>query len=270
MLGEKELSNLLETVRVVYGYDFTEYAEASVMRRVMHFMSVNRIRDKAELQSALLKDETFFARFVQELTVNVTEMFRDPAFYLSLREKIIPRLATYPVIKIWIAGCSTGEEVYSVAILLKEEGLLDRSVIYATDINPKVVQQAQQGVFALADMQRYTRNYQMAGGKKSFSDYYVARYELALFEKTLRKHLVFAVHNLTVDKSFNEFHLILCRNVLIYFNQMLQNKVINLFHESLCNFGYLGLGNKESLLFTDRKKDFKEIDRKERLFMRSS
>jgi chemotaxis protein methyltransferase CheR len=269
MTDQEELKELLESIRFVYGYDFTEYAEASVKRRVDHFMKKNRIDSIRVLGKALLKEDAFFEQFVQEITINVTEMFRDPAFYKSLRENIVVRLATYPFIKVWIAGSSTGEEIYSIAILLKEEGLLERSVIYATDINQKALQTAKEGVYSMVDMKNYTTNYIKAGGQNSFSDYYTAKYDAVLLDRSLKQNIVFSVHNLAVDKSFNEFQLILCRNVLIYFNQQLQNKVINLFYESLCPFGFLALGNKESLLFTDRRKMFDEVDKKEKIYIKN-
>lgn len=268
MIKTEELSALLESIKFVYGYDFTEYAQASVARRVDHYIKSNRLSGMEELGKLLLKDEQAFAHFVQEFTVNVTEMFRDPTFFRALREKVLPRLATYPFIKVWIAGCSTGEEVYSVAILLKEEGLLDRSLIYATDINQKALQAARDGVFHLDLMKKYTANYQKAGGKSAFSDYYMAKYDSALLDRSLRQNIVFSPHNLAIDASFNEFQLILCRNVLIYFNQNLQNRAISLFYQSLCPFGYLALGSKESLLFSDKKKHFQEIDRREKIFIK--
>lgn len=268
VIKSTELDSLLEAIRFAYGYDFTEYAQASVARRVDHFMKANKIPDIQELGKLFLRNETAFAHFVQEFTVNVTEMFRDPSFYKILREKVMKRLATYPFIKVWIAGCSTGEEVYSIAIILKEEGLLDRSVIYATDINQRALQAAKEGVFSLDLMKKYTINYQKSGGKGSFSDYYIAKYGSALIDKSLRQNIVFAPHNLAVDRSFNEFQLILCRNVLIYFNQSLQNKAITLFYESLCSFGFLALGNKESLLFSDKRKSFGDIDKKEKIFIK--
>jgi chemotaxis protein methyltransferase CheR len=196
-------------------------------------------------------------------------MFRDPPFYKSLQENVFRRLATYPFIKIWIAGSSTGEEVYSIAIFLKEKGLLERSVIYATDINQKALQAAKEGVYHLKKMKSYTSNYMKAGGQHSFSDYYMSQYDAALLDRSLKQNIVFSVHNLAADKSFNEFQFISCRNVLIYFNQQLQNKVIGLFYESLCPFGFLALGNKESLLFADSRKGFEEVDRKERIFMKA-
>jgi chemotaxis protein methyltransferase CheR len=264
----KELKELLESIRFIYGYDFTDYAEASVRRRIEHFMSAKKINELDKLGKMILQDDKLFEVFIQELSVTVTEMFRDPGFYKSLREKVMKRLATYPFIKVWIAGCATGEEIYSIAILLHEEGLLNRSVIYATDINQKSLQIAKDGVYPIENMKAYTANYQKAEGTGSFSEYYKSKYNSVMFDKSLKQNIVFAAHNLAVDKSFNEFQLIICRNVLIYFNQQLQNKVINLFYESLCSFGFLGLGNKESLLFSDRKNDFEEISRKEKIFMK--
>lgn len=264
----KELKELLESIRFVYGYDFTEYAEASVKRRIAHFINARKISSLDKLAKIILKDEKLFEEFVQDISVTVTEMFRDPAFYKSLRKNVMKRLATYPFIKVWIAGCATGEEVYSIAILLQEEELLNRSIIYATDINQKSLQFAKEGIYKLENMKEYTVNYQKAGGKRSFSEYYKAKYNSVLFDKSLKQNIVFAPHNLAVDKSFNEFQLIICRNVLIYFNQQLQDKVISLFYDSLCPFGFIGLGNKESLLFSNKKKFFDEVDRKEKIFIK--
>ncbi len=263
-----EFKELLKSIQAVYGYDFTDYAEASLKRRVSNFMSNRKILSLGELAGIILKDENIFEEFIQDVSVTVTEMFRDPAFYKSLRENVLKRLATYPFIKIWIAGCATGEEVYSIAILLQEENLLARSIIYATDINQKSLQIAKEGVYPLEHMKSHTANYQKSGGIKSFSEYYKAKYSSVIFDKSLRQNIVFSPHNLAVDKSFNEFQLIICRNVLIYFNQQLQNKVIGLFYDSLCSFGFLGLGNKESLLFSSNQKDFEDIDRKEKIFIK--
>lgn len=268
MFETKEFRELLESIKFVYGYDFTEYAEASVRRRVAHFMDGHSINELDELAKVLLKNDAMFEEFVQELSVTVTEMFRDPTFYRGLADKVMKRLATYPSIKIWIAGCATGEEVYSVAILLHEHNLLERAIIYATDINQKSLQKAREGIYSMRNMKAYTENYLKAGGSKSFSEYYQANYDSALLDKSLKQNIVFSPHNLTADKSFNEFQLILCRNVLIYFNQSLQNKVINLFYESLSDFGFLALGNKESLLFTDKRKNFEEVVGKERIYMK--
>ncbi len=269
-IDSNELAGLLSAIRRVYGYDFTQYAEPSVMRRSIYFMNARMIRTVRELSGLLLTDENAFGDFVLNLSVTVTEMFRDPQFYACLRARVMKRLATYPFIKIWIAGCATGEEVYSIAILLKEEGLLNRSLIYATDINPQSLHHAKEGIFPMDLMKAYTLNYQNSGGEKDFSQYYVAHYDAALFDRDLRSNVVFAPHNLASDQSFNEFHLILCRNVLIYFNQGLQNKVINLFYESLCAFGILGLGNKESLVFTDRQKRFDAIDERQKIYIKTS
>ena len=263
-----ELRSLLKEIREVYGYDFTQYAEASIKRRSLFFMNSRNMRTIQDLSQALLGDDQVFEEFVRNLSVTVTEMFRDPAFYAALRSKVMKRLATYPFIKVWVAGCATGEEVYSIAILLKEEGLLNRSIIYATDINQHSLHQAKEGIFPMDLMKSYTTNYIKSGGKKDFSEYYVAQYNAALFDRSLRNNIVFAPHNLASDQSFNEFQLILCRNVLIYFNQELQNKVMNLFYDSLCSFGILGLGNKESLLFTDKQKCFDPIDQKQKIFIK--
>lgn len=265
----EEFNKLLESIRFVYGYDFTDYAEASIKRRITHFIGNRKISSLAELGKMILQEEKVFEEFVQELSVTVTEMFRDPLFYKSLRENVAKRLATYPFIKVWIAGCATGEEVYSVAILLKEEGLLNRAVIYATDINQRSLQIAKEGIYSVENMKSHTSNYQKSGGVKSFSEYYKSKYNSVMFDKSLKQNVVFSPHNLAVDRSFNEFQLIICRNVLIYFNQSLQNKVINLFYESLCPFGFLGLGSKESLLFSEHRKDFLDIDKKERIFIKN-
>jgi len=265
----KEFTDLLDAIRLVYGYDFTDYSEASVKRRINNFMTNRKIDTIEMLGKVILKDEKLFEEFIQDISVTVTEMFRDPAFYKSLRTNVLKRLATYPFIKIWIAGCATGEEVYSIAILFKEEGLLNRTLIYATDINQKSIHIAKEGVYPLENMKQYTSNYQKAGGKISFSEYYKAKYNSVLLDKSLKQNIVFAAHNLAIDKSFNEFQLIICRNVLIYFNQKLQNNVFDLFYESLCPFGFLGLGNKESLLYADKRKHFEDVDRQEKIFMKT-
>ncbi|RYX96941.1 protein-glutamate O-methyltransferase CheR [bacterium] len=264
-----QLKELLESIKSIYGFDYTEYSEASVRRRVEHFMGSNKVESLDDLSKLILQSEENLEYFIQQLSVTVTEMFRDPIFYKSLRDNVMTRLATYPFIKVWIAGCATGEEAYSVAILLKEAGLLNRSVIYATDINQRSLQIAKDGMYSLNNMKSHTANYQKSGGLESFSEYYKAKYDSVMFDKSLKQNIVFSQHNLTTDKSFNEFQLIMCRNVLIYFNQQLQNKVLNLFHESLCTFGFLGLGNKESMLFSDKRECFDEIDRKEKIYIKN-
>ncbi len=269
VLESEDVKKFLKLVRTVYGYDFTDYAEASIKRRILHFMLMQKIESLEQMQLAILQDEKLFEVFVQEVSVTVTEMFRDPVFYKSLRDNVMKRLATYPFIKVWVAGCATGEEVYSLAILLKEEGLLQRSVIYATDINQHSLQIAKNGVYSISNMKLHTANYQKAGGTQPFSEYYKSKYNSVMFDKALKQNMVFAPHNLAVDKSFNEFQLVVCRNVLIYFNQRLQNKVINLFYDSLCPFGILALGNKESLLFSDKQKSFTDVDRKEKIYMKN-
>lgn len=264
-----ELNELLESIRLFYGYDFTEYAESSMKRRIIHFMKNRKIETLGKLKKILLQDKEYFERFIRDVTVTVTEMFRDPPFYKSLRETTMKRLATYPTIKIWIAGCATGEEAYSIAIVLKEEDLLERSIIYATDINQDSIYVAKAGVYSTGSIEIYTNNYANAGGKSVFSEYYISKQNAVVFEKSLQQHILFLTHNLVIDKSFNEFQLIICRNVLLYFNQQLQNRVINLFYDSLCRFGFLALGNKESLLFSDKRKYFSDVDSKEKIFMRN-
>jgi chemotaxis protein methyltransferase CheR len=271
MIEEKEITNdeleeILDFVIKRYGFDFSQYSKSSIKRRVGRIMTNYNLKGIFDLKFKLLNDESFFELFIENITVNVTEMFRDPSFYKALREHVLPQLESYPFIKIWHAGCSTGEEVYSMAILLYEAGLLKRTKQYATDLNPKVLKKAKEGIFDLRTMKEYTMNYNMAGGKEHFSDYYTAKYDHAIFKKELKKNMIFSLHNLVSDKSFNEFNLIICRNVLIYFNQDLQDKVIRLFSESLCHFGFLGLGSKESLLFYHDAKKFEVIDRSNKIF----
>jgi len=220
----------------------------------------------SELQARVLRDPAVFMQLLQFLTIPVSEMFRDPAYFLSLRQKVVPFLKTYPSLKIWIAGCSTGEEIYSMAILLKEEGLLERSIIYATDINPVSLEKARKGVFSLEKMRTYTANYQQAGGKAAFSDYYTAGYEAALFDRSLAENISFSDHSLATDAVFSETHLICCRNVLIYFNRALQERAFGLFHDSLCHRGFLGLGSKESIDFSDYASRFEPLDKAQRIY----
>lgn len=242
-----ETKLLLEGIYQVYGYDFREYSEASLRRRLSLWLSSSGIANLSLAQAQLLRDPALFASLLQGITINVSEMFRDPHFFKAIREQVIPHLKTYPYLKIWHAGCASGEEAYSMAILLREEGLQGRFCIYATDINEEVLRTAREGIYPLRAMQTFTRNYQHGGGKGSFSDYYTARYEHAILAPSLRESIVFAPHNLSADATFGEMNLILCRNVMIYFKQTLKERVLGLFDSSLAPGGFLCLGTKESL-----------------------
>jgi len=246
-LIDLEIKLLMEGVYQRYGYDFREYSEASLKRRLTQWLSGSGFATLSHAQSHLLRDRVLFDTLLRGITVNVSEMFRDPAFFKALREQVVPHLKTYPFVKIWHAGCASGEEVYSMAILLLEEGLQGRFRIYATDINEEVIRAAQEGIYPLQELQRFTKSYQQAGGKGSFSDYYTARYDHAILTPSLREHIVFAAHNLAVDADFGEMNLILCRNVMIYFKQPLKERVLGLFDSSLVPGGFLCLGTKESL-----------------------
>lgn len=268
-ITEKELDELLNEVKRVYGYDFTGYSQASLMRRVNRILAIKNFRNIYDLKKLILNNERQFESFLYEVTVNVTELFRDPSFFKSLRTNLVPALKTYPYVKIWDAGCSTGEEAYSLAILFKEESIYQKCKIYATDINNKVLLKAREGIFNLSEMKNYSSNYFKAGGKVSLSDYYKVFYEQVLFDDTLKKNIVFAPHNLVSDSSFNEFNLIVCRNVLIYFKRELQERVIQLFLDSLVTFGYLALGTKESLPPKFKEK-FEIVDLKEKIYRKVS
>jgi len=246
-LIDLEIKLLMEGIFHVYGYDFRDYAEASLKRRLAQWLTMSPFKTLSEAQAELLRNPVTFVTLLKGITVNVSEMFRDPAFFKAVREHVVPYLKTYPFVKIWHAGCSTGEEAYSMAILLLEEGLKGRFRIYATDINEEVIRKGQEGIYPLQEMQHFTRNYQQAGGTGSFSDYYTARYDHAILSPSLRQNMVFAAHNLAVDADFGEMNLILCRNVLIYFNQPLKERVLGLFDISLTPGGFLCLGTKESL-----------------------
>ncbi|SFI61333.1 chemotaxis protein methyltransferase CheR [Kaistella treverensis] len=250
---------LLSDVLEVYGYDFTGYSRASLKRRILRLYEMDKFVSFAEYRYKIRSEPGYFKRFLEEITINVTEMFRDPAFYKTLRDEILPRLGTYPFIRIWVAGCSTGEEAYSVAIFLKELNLLQKSLIYATDINSEVVANATQAMIPLNKIKLYTENYIAAGGSEHFIDYYTANYSLGKLKEELKSKIIFSTHNLVTDNSFNEFQLILCRNVLIYFDRPLQNKVFELFNNSLEKFGYLALGTKETLDFSSVAKNFERL-----------
>lgn len=250
---------LLSDVLEVYGYDFTGYSRASLKRRILRLYEMDKFVSFAEYRYKIRTEPGYFKRFLEEITINVTEMFRDPAFYKTLRNEILPRLGTYPFIRIWVAGCSTGEEAYSVAIFLKELNLLHKSLIYATDINSEVLATAGQAMIPLNKIKLYTENYIEAGGSEHFIDYYTANYSLGKLKDELKSKIIFSTHNLVTDNSFNEFQLILCRNVLIYFDRPLQNKVFELFNNSLEKFGYLALGTKETLEFSVVAKNFERL-----------
>jgi len=265
-VDDLELTLLLEAVYRRYGFDFREYATASLRRRVWRRVQAEGLTTISSLQDKLLHEPAAMERLLLDLSINVTAMFRDPTFYVALREKMVPLLRTYPFTRIWVAGCSTGEEVYSLAILLQEEAVYDRTRIYATDINDSVLDRARAGVFPLEKMREYTQNYIKAGGKRAFSEYYVAKYDGAQFQRSLVENVVFAQHNLVSDRSFNEFNVIVCRNVMIYFDRTLQDRVHRLFYESLVTFGLLALGAKESIRFSPFAKAYEELDTEERLY----
>ena len=265
-LEQLEIDLLLEGVYRRYGYDFRQYARGSLRRRIYKRVLEERVSSISNLQERVLRDPQAMEQLVLELSINVTSMFRDPTFYLSLRTKVIPLLRTYPFIRVWNAGCSTGEEVYSLAILLQEEDLYDRTRIYATDINERVLYRAEEGNFPIDKMRSYTEQYIKAGGRKAFSEYYKAGAKGATFRRDLIENVVFAQHNLVSDRSFNEFNIIMCRNVMIYFDKALQNHVHDLFHRSLVNFGVLTLGRKESIKFTSHEDCYEPIDPLERIY----
>ena len=265
-LERLEIELLLEGVFRHYGFDFRSYAYASIRRRLWKRVEGEGLRTISGLQARILHDQDAMERLLLDLSVNVTAMFRDPNFYREFRDIVVPLLRTYPFIRIWHAGCSTGEEVFSMAILLEEEGLYDRARLYATDINDVVLQRAKQGIFPLERMQEYTDNYIKAGGNRSFSEYYTAKYDGALFSPTLTRNIVFSQHNLVTDRSFSEFHVIFCRNVLIYFDKTLQNRVHRLFYDSLVMFGVLALGSKESLKFSQFESCYEKLAATEKLY----
>lgn len=258
-INEEQLTMLLNDVLDIYGYDFIDYSRASLMRRINRLIAIDEFPSFAEFHFKLRNEESYLRRFVEEITVNVTEMFRDASFYATLRTKVIPEMASKPFIRIWHAGCATGEEVYSMAIILEEAGLLHKSLLYATDINPDVVDRTRNGIFPLSQMRSYSENYIAAGGKHDFSAYYTARYDRVIFKEHFREKMICATHNLVSDSSFNEFQLILCRNVLIYFDKQLQNRVIKLFDASLEQLGFLALGSKEVLKFSDIQSSYQQL-----------
>ncbi|MES2829048.1 MAG: protein-glutamate O-methyltransferase CheR [Bacteroidota bacterium] len=258
-VNDEQVETLLSDLLENYGYDFTGYSRASLKRRITRLYGLDKALSFAEFRYRINNDNVYFKRFVEQITVNVTEMFRDPFFFKTLRESVLPALGTYPFIRIWLAGCSTGEEAYSVSIILKELNLLSKSLIYATDLNPVVLEKAGQGMFGMSQMKQYSENYIASGGTKDFSTYYTANYSLAKFNDDLKSKIIFSTHNLVSDHSFNEFQLILCRNVLIYFDRDLQHKVLNLFDDSLEDLGYLALGTKETIDFSGITKNYNRL-----------
>lgn len=261
-----EIRLLLEAIYQLYGYDFRSYSPASMRRRIMHRLTMSGFSTILEMTDRVLRDRQFFVTLLNDLTVNVTEMFRDPEFYKAFREEVVPVLKTFPFIKIWHAGCSTGEEIYSMAILLEEEGLYERAMLYATDIDKNVLAAAKKGIYPIHAFKQYTDNYRRAGGRQSLSDYATARYDSVIMEQRLKRNIVFADHDLATDQVFGEMHVILCRNVLIYFDRPLQQRVFKLFGESLDMGGFLCLGTKESLRFSGNEESFDVVNRSLRIF----
>ncbi len=261
-----ELELLLEAIYRYYGYDFRNYAQSFLQRRVLHCVHNENLTSISALQEKLLRDPEMMKKLFSNLSINVTEMFRDSTFFQSLRKNVIPIVRNYPDIRIWHVGCATGEEVYSMAILLHEEGVYEKARIYATDMNTKALEQAKKGAYSLAHMQQYTKNYFEAGGRRAFSEYYKVAGDQVIFQPLLQKNIVFAEHNLVTDSSFNEFDIIICRNVLIYFNRSLQNNVHQLLYESLSLSGFLGLGKREGIRFTSYGNYYEEIDSAEKIY----
>ena len=261
-----ELPLLIEAIYLKYHYDFRQYARASLKRRLTAALSHFDCPTLSQLQDQVLRNPTMFPQLLDFLTVPVSEMFRDPSYFKALREHVIPILRTYPSFKVWVAGCSTGEEVYSLAILLREEGLLSRTLIYATDINPNSLQKAQAGIYDLARVAGFTENHRKSGARTSLSDYYTAAYGGVMLDKSLRQHIVFSDHSLATDSVFAEVHLVSCRNVLIYFDRELQDRAVGLFREALVRKGFLGIGSKESLRFSAQADAFEELVRDDRIY----
>ena len=256
---DEQIDTIMADAFELYGYDFTGYSRASFKRRILRLYALDRMVSFAEFRYLIRSDPGYFKRFMEQVTINVTEMFRDPEFYKCLRQEILPNLGTFPFIRIWVAGCSTGEEAYSVAILLKELKLLRKSLLYATDINSLVLEKGAKAMIPMNKMKQYSENYIESGGREDFSTYYTANYSLAKLNDELREKIVFSTHNLVSDTSFNEFQLILCRNVLIYFDRELQSKVFTLFDQSLDTFGYLALGTKESMFEKSLNEKYKKV-----------
>jgi chemotaxis protein methyltransferase CheR len=265
---EIELQLLVDAIYLRYHYDFRGYALASLKRRLATALGRFGCLTLSQLQDKILHEPASFPALLDLLTVQVSEMFRDPAYFRSLRESVVPLLRTYPSLKVWVAGCSTGEEAYSIAILLREEGLLERTLLYATDINPQTLQKAEAGVYAMDRIAGFTENHRKSGARSSLSEYYSAAYGRAVFDKSLKRHIVFSDHSLATDSVFAEVQLVSCRNVLIYFNHELQDRALGLFREALCRKGFLGLGAKEAVRFSAHAQAFSELVREDRIFQK--
>ncbi len=265
---EIERTLLLEAIYLKYRYDFRQYSPASVKRRLRVAMTRMRCESLSQLQHKVLHDESAFGVLLDYLTVPVSDLFRDPAYFRALRTLVVPFLRTYPSPKVWVAGCSTGEEAYSMAILLHEEGLLDRTIIYATDINPRSLQRAEAGIYPVTALAAFTENHRLSGGKSSLADYYTAAYDRAVFDARLRQRIVFSDHSLATDAVFAEVQFVSCRNVLIYFDRALQDRAVGLFREALCRRGFLGIGARESLRFSAHARAFTEVSRDERIYQK--
>lgn len=266
---EIELTLLLEAIFLQYKYDFRNYSRVSMRRRIIQAIHQLNCVTVSSLQKKIIKEPQSFLQLLQFLTIPVSEMFRDPSYFRTIREKVIPLLRTYPSFKIWIAGCSTGEEVYSFAILLKEEDLLERTIIYATDINASSLEKAEAGIFRLNDIELFSENYKKSGAIGSFSDYYTTDVDSVKFDKSLRKNITFSDHSLSTDSVFSETQFISCRNVLIYFNKELKERAFGLFHDSLCRHGFLGLGSKETTLFSSYAPSFDQIVKTDRIYQKN-
>lgn len=258
-ITDAQLDLILNDIFDLYGYDFKYYSKASLVRRINRLILLDKFPSIAEFRHRIKSDPAYIQRLVAQISVNVTEMFRDPGFYTALRKQVLPEIAAKPFIRIWHAGCATGEEVYSMAILLKEAKLLHKSLIYATDINHEAIEKASKGIFPMNQMKHYSENYIASGGTEEFSSYYTAKYDRVIFNEELKQKMIFSTHNLVSDSSFNEFQLIMCRNVFIYFDKELQDKVLKLFDNSLEHLGYIALGSKETIKFSDISFKFKQL-----------
>ena len=261
-----EINLLLEGIYRYYGFDFRNYVFSSITRRIWYRIRAERLNSVSSLQEKVLHDPCMMERLLTDFSIHISEMFRDPPFFKSFRQNVVPILKELPFVRIWHAGCSTGEEVYSMAILLHEEGLSHKTRIYATDMNDDLLKKAKEGVYPLDKMREYKDNYQLSGGIQELADYFEVRHDRAVFQPFLRKNLVFAQHNLATDHSFNEFHVIICRNVMIYFDKVLQDRVHGLFHESLCTSGILGLGHKEDIAFNKHSHCYEAFDPKQKIY----